>query len=174
MILDEPTSGLDPHQIIEIRELIDELAEKRTVVISTHILQEMEALSQRFIIVDRGNVVADGSLASLRDRVMDTGHLSFRVKENKDDVEPELNRLSGVLAVSGADDDGFSTFTIEHKRGTDLAGEVSRLCAEKHWKLQELRESPASLENVFLKLTKPEAAGALEKENIPEEKGAAS
>lgn len=174
VILDEPTSGLDPHQIIEIRELIDELAEKRTVVISTHILQEMEALSQRFIIVDRGNVVADGSLASLRDRVMDTGHLSFRVKENKDDVEPELNRLSGVLAVSGADDDGFSTFTIEHKRGTDLAGEVSRLCAEKHWKLQELRESPASLENVFLKLTKPEAAGALEKENIPEEKGAAS
>ena len=174
VILDEPTSGLDPHQIIEIRELIEELAEKRTVVISTHILQEMEVLSGRFIIVDRGDIVADGSLSSLRDKVMSTGCLSFSVREKREEVEPALRELQGVLDLSGSEDDGVSHFDIEHKRGTDLVGDVSRLCSEKHWKLHELKETPASLENVFLALTKPEGSDTAKKEDTPEEKGGES
>lgn len=171
VILDEPTSGLDPHQIIEIRELIDELAEKRTVVISTHILQEMEALSKRFIIVDRGNIVADGSLASLRDRTLETGRISCTVKDAAAEVKPALTDIQGVTDVVVSEDNGISRFDIEYKRGSAPAGAIAGLCSEKNWKLQELREIPASLENVFLALTKSESAGMAGGESASEEKG---
>jgi len=171
VILDEPTSGLDPHQIIEIRELIEELAEKRTVVISTHILQEMEVLSERFIIVDRGNIVADGSLASLRDKTLTTGRVLCSIKEAAADVKPALTDIQGVTNVAVSEDNGMSRFDIEYKRGSAPAGAIAGLCSEKHWKLQELKEIPASLENVFLALTKSESAGMAGGENASEEKG---
>jgi ABC-2 type transport system ATP-binding protein len=172
VVLDEPTSGLDPHQIIEIRELIEELAEKRTVIISTHILQEMEVLSQRFIILDQGTIVADDSLPGLSDRIMKTRSITFSVKEQKDSVEPVLKGLGGVINVSAVQDNGTAHFEIEYSKGTDLKSELVRVTAEKSWQLSELKENPASLETVFLALTKSEEAIAETEVNTPEKGGA--
>jgi ABC-2 type transport system ATP-binding protein len=163
VILDEPTSGLDPHQIIEIRELIEELAEKRTVVISTHVLQEMEALSERFIILDRGTIVADGTLSSLSEGVMHTASLVFAVHAQKDAVEPELKKISGVSRISSSQDNGIARFEIQYAKGSELKEELTKLMSRNSWKLDEIRENPVSLEQVFLALTRPEEPGAAEK-----------
>ncbi len=112
VILDEPTSGLDPHQIIDIRDLIKELAEERTVVISTHILAEMEVLSNRYIIIDHGTVAGDGSLDDLKTRAEKTGKLD-NPDPSLEDVflaltEPEGSKYGkqSVAAAAAEEDKG--------------------------------------------------------------------
>jgi len=167
VILDEPTNGLDPHQIIEIRNLIQELAEKRTLIISTHILQEMENLAERFIIIDRGKIVADGTLAELRERVMKEKEMCFVVKAAVDEVESVVKGLGGVRDVSALQENGTVRCDIRYKKGTDLAGELLRAAGEKGWSVREIREKPASLERLFLSLTLPEGTGAGRQEETP-------
>ncbi|MFH1708437.1 MAG: ATP-binding cassette domain-containing protein [Planctomycetota bacterium] len=153
VILDEPTSGLDPHQIIEIRNLIGELGKERTVVISTHILQEMEALTDRFIIIDRGRIVADGTLGALCDRAMDCGRLWLAVTAPQAEVVTEVRRISVVLDIAG-DDAGT---LVRYKKGANLIADLQRLASDKNWQVREIREVPYSLEEVFLALTRSES-----------------
>jgi ABC-2 type transport system ATP-binding protein len=95
VIHDEPTSGLDPHQILEIRGLIDELAKDKTVILSTHILQEVEATAHRIVIINRGRIVGNGTIEQLRERAKDSERYLFTVSGEESEVQEYLSGVSG-------------------------------------------------------------------------------
>jgi ABC-2 type transport system ATP-binding protein len=155
VILDEPTSGLDPHQIIEIRKLIRMLAEKKTVILSTHILQEVEAVSDRLVIISQGTIVGDGTVDDLRRKTGQGGNVRVAVAgADAGAVESKLRTLPGVSEVS-ADGraGGSSCFRVRSRDSAGLLREVGRLARAESWELAELAEHPPSLEEIFLALT---------------------
>ena len=157
VILDEPINGLDPHQIIGIRTLIEELAEKRTVMISTHILQEMVEVTQRFIIIDQGHIVADGSLSDLRNKAMKHNRYRLAVKAPQQEVESELKHINAITSVSShTQDNAITLSTIETRKDSDIIHTLNELIVKKKWLVHELQESPFSLEETFLSVTNPE------------------
>ncbi|MET4106364.1 gliding motility-associated ABC transporter ATP-binding subunit GldA [Hymenobacter sp. UYP22] len=149
LILDEPTTGLDPNQIGEIRSLIRELGQDKTVIFSTHILPEVEALCSRAVIINRGRLVADSPVAELGARA--AGETIIRAEfEQAIDVAP-LRALPGVKAV---DAEAGHTYRIRARAGSDQRGAISRLAAVQGWVLLGLRQEEQSLEQVFQELTK--------------------
>lgn len=164
IILDEPTSGLDPHQIVEIRSLIKNLAEGKTVILSTHILQEVEATADRIVIINRGRIVGDGTLAELRDRAKKHERACVSVAGQRTELERLLSGMEGVQRVEFlGDDDGFASFMVLGKTGSGLWREVGKLARLKNWELRELAERPLTLEETFLALTEPERAESSER-----------
>jgi len=154
IILDEPTSGLDPHQIVEIRQLIKRLAEGKTVLLSTHILQEVEASADRVVIISQGRTVGDGTVEELRERAKKFERVCVAVKGPAESIERELSGLSGATKVEpGAVENGYAYFTVLGKPGVELWREVGALAREKNWDLRELYDKPLSLEETFLTLT---------------------
>ncbi len=159
LVLDEPTSGLDPNQIVEIRELIRSLGADRTVLLSTHYLQEVEATCDRILIVARGKLVADGTSRSLTS-TLPAGPLTVEIKGPKNKIETQLKELfpaeTGVevrfLGEEGPEDFlfhvGTSPDSDEHVREA-----IFDLVSRNGWKLLEMHRRPASLEQVFRKLT---------------------
>ncbi|HQE81506.1 MAG TPA: ATP-binding cassette domain-containing protein [Candidatus Hydrogenedentes bacterium] len=159
IILDEPTSGLDPHQIIEIRQLIRQLAAGKTVILSTHILQEVEATADRIVIINRGRIVGDGTIQELRTRAKKHERAEVSVKGERNEIERLLSGLEGTRRVEFlGEDDGFVTFRLLGKLGSEQWREIGKLAKLKSWELRELTERPLSLEETFLSLTEPEAA----------------
>lgn len=157
VILDEPTSGLDPHQILEIRHLIDELAKDKTVILSTHILQEVEATADRIVIINRGKIVGDGTIEELRSRAKDSERYLFAVSGEKDEVQKYLSGISGVKKVQFINSqDGFSSFVVVSKLGVPVWRELNELAQNQRWTIKELSEKPLSLEETFLTLTEKE------------------
>ncbi len=156
LILDEPTSGLDPNQIIEIRELIRSLGEDRTVILSTHYLQEVEATCDRIIIVANGSIVADGTLEELTGRLPPSA-LIVRVKGPRDAVRAQFGELfpGDGVHVSPEDTDGAISVRVDSRPELDgkVCEAVFDLVAGNGWKLLELHREPATLEDVFRKLT---------------------
>ncbi len=157
LVLDEPTVGLDPKQIVAIRGLIRELGEKHTLLLSTHILPEVELLCDRVVIIDQGRIVAEGSPSDLRQQWV--GNPVVRVEVRKDDgsVAGALATLDGVVEVrpyAGGPD----VFLVEAESGRDLREDVFSLAVENGWVLRELTEERASLEDVFVRLTTRDAA----------------
>lgn len=149
LILDEPTTGLDPNQIQEIRQLIRELGEDKTVIFSTHILPEVTALCSRAVIISRGKLVADAPVSELAARA--AGETVIRAEfESAIDPAP-LRALSGVRGVGN--ERGF-IYQIRTEPGRDLRGDISRLAAQQGWILLGLRQEQQSLEDVFGELTK--------------------
>ena len=160
IILDEPTSGLDPHQIVEIRQLIRNLAEGRTVLLSTHILQEVEATADRIVIISNGRIVGDGTLKELRDRATQHERVRVTVLGDKAEVERNLRGLSVATGVTlRGEHDGYVSFEVHGKTGTELWREVSTLAHTRKWALQELFDKPLSLEETFLALMEENVAG---------------
>ncbi len=160
IILDEPTSGLDPHQILEIRELIKHLASGKTVILSTHILQEVEATADRIVIINQGRIVGDGTLDQLRGQAKQQERTRVSVGGDRQEIERLLSGLDGARRVEFVgDDDGFSTFTVHGRLGAELWREVGKLAKTKNWDLRELSDRPLTLEETFLKLTEPVGAG---------------
>ncbi len=158
IILDEPTSGLDPHQIIEIRELIRKLAHGRTVMLSTHILQEVEATADRIVIINRGKIVGDGSIDDLRARAKRFERIRVTVQGASDEVQRLLSGCDGVTNVAPIREaDGFSSFVLTGKPGAPLWREVGKLARSRGWELRELSDMPLSLEETFLALTEKSA-----------------
>ncbi len=156
LVLDEPTVGLDPKQIIAIRELIRELGLERTLLISTHILSEVEQLCNRVVIIDRGRLVAEGTPQELRDQARGNARLRITVKDAPGDVAEVLLKVPGVESVGDrpADDGTAETrFSLECGAGEDLRETVFRAALERGWVLLELAEEKASLEDVFVRLT---------------------
>ena len=154
IILDEPTSGLDPHQIVEIRQLIKRLAEGKTVLLSTHILQEVEASADRVVIISQGRIVGDGTIEELRDRAKKFERVCVAVKGPAESIARELSGLSGATKVeAGTVEKGYAHFTVLGKPDVELWREVSALAREKNWDLRELYDKPLSLEETFLTLT---------------------
>ncbi|RFP65612.1 gliding motility-associated ABC transporter ATP-binding subunit GldA [Hymenobacter lapidiphilus] len=148
LILDEPTTGLDPNQIGEIRQLIRELGQDKTVIFSTHILPEVAALCSRAVIISRGRLVADSPVAELGARAK--GETIIRAEfEQLIDTAPLL-ALPGVQA---ADLETGTTYRIRARAGTDQRGAISRLATAQGWVLLGLRQEEQSLEQVFGELT---------------------
>jgi len=152
LVLDEPTVGLDPKQIISIRELIRELGRERTLLLSTHILPEVELLCDRVIIIDRGRIAAEGTPESLRQSWVGNPGLRVTLKDAPAAAPAVLEGLAGVLAVrSGAG--GPGSFVLECDRAADPREEVFRAAVERGWVLLELALERPSLEEVFVRLT---------------------
>ncbi len=155
LILDEPTVGLDPTQIRETRSLIQDLAKEHTVLLSSHILPEVQATCQRIIIINRGRIVASGSPDELRERVSGESQTIAEVQAPETDVRAGLEGLQGVTKVKVASTNGWTRATVATK--ADLRETIFRLSAEKGWAVRELRREVASLEDFFVKIV----AGAI-------------
>ncbi len=162
LILDEPTTGLDPHQIVEVRELIGRLKSERTVIFSTHILSEVEAVCGRVLIINRGRIVAEGSPSELRSRARGGMLIAFRLRAPEAQTRERLERLTGVrrLIDLRADPDGYLTGRLEADPAAGVSEQIYRLAAEAGWGLSELRSEPARLEEVFINLTRDSGRGA--------------
>ena len=161
LILDEPTSGLDPLQIISIRELIASLAGEKTIVFSTHILQEVGPVTERVVIINEGRIIADGHIASLTEQAMGENRVYVTVRREQAEAERalrEIASLSGLRALA-SEDPGASRFELRAPFGTDLAGDVARLARAHAWDLGELHESRYSLEDTFIALTRASRSG---------------
>jgi ABC-2 type transport system ATP-binding protein len=163
LILDEPTSGLDPNQIVEIRELIKELGRQKTVILSTHILPEVEATCDRVVIISDGRLVADGRPNDLVAREhADKFRILLEAGPVAAEVRGKLEAMAGVRHV-GQDPSESDTlqFTITTDGVRDLRRELFRAAVDNQWPLLELDRKEASLEEVFARLTKsePQTAG---------------
>jgi ABC-2 type transport system ATP-binding protein len=157
LILDEPTVGLDPAQIIRIREAIRRLGRERAVLLSTHILPEVDAVCDRVLIIDRGRIVAEGTAAELRTRL--AGAPVVRVAfAGVVAARETLAALPGVAAVSGEVADGETRVRLECEAGADPREDVFRAAVAKGWTLRELARESLSLEDVFVRLTRHEEA----------------
>ena len=150
LILDEPTVGLDPNQIIKVRELITELGADHTVLLSTHILPEVEQVCERVFIIDRGRIVADGTPDALRAKLVGNPSLAVELKGANGAAREALEALPGVVSIS---DRGAGQFLLEHAAGSDPREAVFRLAVERGWALLALTPQQASLEDVFVRLT---------------------
>ena len=158
IILDEPTTGLDPHQILEIRDLIRELAASRTVIFSTHILQEVEAIADRVVIISQGEVRARGTLADL---ALLAGVRAFgeaEVAASFAEVGPALEAAGFGRPELVREEGGWSRVRFCAPAGSTGLEAVAALCASRSWALRELTMSGASLEDAFLALTQSEKA----------------
>jgi ABC-2 type transport system ATP-binding protein len=161
VILDEPTSGLDPHQILEVRDLVARLAKDKTVILSTHILQEVESTADRIVIINHGQIVGDGTIDALRERAKSGERTRVSVDAARADAERDLSGVSGVKRVDFVSEgEGFSTFLLHSAVGTPIWREVSQLAQAKGWALRELAEKPLTLEETFLTLTEKAAKSA--------------
>jgi ABC-2 type transport system ATP-binding protein len=158
LILDEPTSGLDPNQQLEVRQLIQTLKQKKTVILSTHILSEAQSSCDRVLIIHRGQIVADGS-PDVLGKSSTGARLSVELKAPAAAAEENLKSIPGVLRVSRQRSGGASTlFDVECGADADVREPIFQLAVEKHWPILQLHMERASLEDVFRQLTTPVAA----------------
>lgn len=155
VILDEPTTGLDPNQIVEIRQLIRELGAEKTVLLSTHILQEVEAVCDRVLIINEGRIIADGTPAQLHTEFQGAQQLSVLIGGGgKTEVSAALAALPGAENVECGGGRGKPVAaTVSSPRETDLREAIFRLCVDKGWVLLEMQRRVVSLEDIFRKLT---------------------
>jgi len=168
LVLDEPTVGLDPKQIIAIRELIRELGRERTLLLSTHILPEVEQLCQRVVIIDRGALVAEGTPQELRDQARGATLLYVTLKDAPIAVPEALGRIEGIAAVEPVEEEP-GRFRLECEGGQDLREAVFHAVVDAGWVLLELSEKKASLEDVFVRLTGHDAAVVAEADDEDDE-----
>jgi len=155
LILDEPTNGLDPTQIRQIRELIRRLGEHHTVMISTHILSEVEMIAGRVIIIDEGNIKANDTPARLIDEMRAAGRLHVEIQGDPDVVAGALRRIDGVNKVTPEPTgDGWYKHLLWVASGTDVRELVSALASQYGWPLRSLFLHQATLEDVFVELTR--------------------
>ena len=153
LILDEPTEGLDPNQRLTIRDLIRSLGQERTVMLSTHVMQEVENTCERILLISRGKLVADSPVKELLQRAQGIRTVHIEVEGN--DVEKPLGALSGVGDIERQDSvDGRKRYVItSDDDNADLRPDIFRLAAKRGWVLWELREDRARMEDVFYSLT---------------------
>ncbi len=153
LILDEPTTGLDPNQIVEIRSLIKELGQAKTVIFSTHILPEVEAICDRILIINKGKIVADGAPSLLRAQAQGEFVLQLRVEDAARDTV--LAGLGTLLEVASALPIGGSLdrYEVKGTQGTDPARAIFQLCVRNGWTLTEMRPLETRLEDIFRDLT---------------------
>ena len=157
LILDEPTVGLDPKQIVAIRELIRELGRKHTLLLSTHILPEVELLCGRVLIFDRGRIVAEGSPDQLRERLQGQVAVTVEFAAAASGMAEALEQIEGVRGIRAEADrqgptDRSVRFVLECARGADPRAAIFHLAVERSWTLLELASERASLEDIFVRL----------------------
>lgn len=153
LVLDEPTTGLDPNQIVEIRKLIRELGKEKTVILSTHILPEVEATCDRILIINKGKIVANGTAENLRNQAAGQEILRVRIEDAPAEaVLDELRRLPATDRVEWVDK-SMNRFEITSRSGASAKRPVFQLCVQKGWVLSELIPTETRLEDIFRSLT---------------------
>jgi ABC-2 type transport system ATP-binding protein len=153
LILDEPTAGLDPNQIGHVRTLIGELREKHTIILSTHILPEVEKTADRVIIIAGGRIVAQGTPDELRQNVASRGRVLVEVKADTAAVAGVLRQIDGVNDVATRCTDGWCHAAITPADGRDVREALAYALHKNHWVVRELRHEGASLEQFFVHIT---------------------
>ena len=178
LILDEPTAGLDPKQINETRDLIRSLAGDHTIVLSTHILPEVEQVCQQVIIINKGKLVATDSVNNLQRRSQGAEALLVEVAGRNGEVDPatvqrRLEQISGVNRVSlKAKKQNRSIFELESRKEGFVRGDLARAVVESGWDLNELRPASVSLEEIFLQLTSDQSSVPTQEQRLPETEAA--
>ena len=153
LILDEPTIGLDPNQIRQVRELIRNLGKHHTILLSTHILPEVEMTCGRVIIVHKGRIEAADTPENLVNAMRAAGGIRLEAKVGADDALARILSLSGVKDVTAETENDWSTFTLRTDAGCDPREELWRMAVDRHWTVRELSRRRATLEDVFVELT---------------------
>lgn len=153
LILDEPTSGLDPNQIVEIRELIKKIGREKTVILSSHILAEVEATCDRIMIINKGRIVADGTSEELRKHAQGKEILHVTIEEG--DANEIFEKLSTIDTVDLVDriNAGKGMFEVQSKPEKSSRKAIFKLCVENNWLLTELSPVETKLEDIFRELT---------------------
>jgi len=153
LILDEPTAGLDPNQIVEIRELIKKIGKEKTVILSSHILAEVEATCDRILIISKGKIVADGTAEELRKRAHGKEILKVRIEDGEPNAV--FNAIKGLETVEVADfiKHEDHTFEITSKQGLSSRRAIFSLCVKNHWVLTGMSSIETKLEDIFRELT---------------------
>lgn len=168
LILDEPTAGLDPKQINETRDLIKGLAGDHTIILSTHILPEVEQTCEQVIIINKGKLVATDSVRNLQARARGAESVVVEIASRNGNLEAgivqlKLEQVAGVSRVLGkGQDHGRAVFHVESEKGRLVRGDLARAVVECGWDLNELRPAAMSLEEIFLQLTGSEASVEVE------------
>ncbi|MFM8368435.1 MAG: ABC transporter ATP-binding protein [Chloroflexota bacterium] len=150
LILDEPTIGLDPGQVVEVRELIREIGKERTVLLSTHLLNEAQNLCDRVLIINKGKIVAEDTTENLQARLLGAERVVVRVRGEADELAETIKSVKGVRKVETLEDGGVE---FEFASGKDLRPEVAKQVIKEGYDLLELRPLGMSLEEIFLELT---------------------
>lgn len=157
LILDEPTSGLDPNQIIEIRKLIKEIGKEKTVILSTHILSEVEATCDRVIIINNGEIVADNRTSELKSSGGTESRISIKVGNTDfDSLNSELRNIKGVTNVLKGNDSEFTSAVVVAELNDEVRPDIFNLLSSKGWVMYEMVKETRTLENVFRELTRGE------------------
>ncbi len=152
LILDEPTTGLDPNQIVEIRKLIKDLGKEKTVILSTHILPEVDATCDRILIINKGKIVADGTSETLRAQAQGQEVLKVTIEDGENaQIENALKELNSLDKVKTLNNKG--SFELESKSGESSKRAVFELCVRKKWVLTEMVPYETKLEDIFRNLT---------------------
>lgn len=153
LILDEPTIGLDPKQVVKFRELIRSIGKDRTVLLSTHILPEVQQVCDRVLIINKGHIVAEDTPEQLQARLAGSQRVLVRVRGDVSDLLPQLTNLPGVINITPLDDDRFE---FESTPGQDARPQVARAIFNANLDLLEFSPMNMSLEDIFLQLTRDE------------------
>lgn len=155
IIFDEPTVGLDPKQIIETRNLIRRLGRNHTVILSTHILSEVQAVCDRIVIIENGRIIADEKTEEITTAVNQNRRYNVKICGSQREVLASLRALDGVsyAEITGERDADAHTYIVESKKGTDIRKPLFRLCADSDFPIIGLEAAGMSLEEVFIRLT---------------------
>ncbi len=150
LILDEPTSGLDPNQIIEIRNLILEVSREKTILISTHIMQEVEALCNRVVIINKGNIIANDFVKEISSNIFNKTQNIIVEFDGKINIE-KLKNINGILKIEGIKE---NKFLIISKNDIDIRPEIFNFCLDHNFKILSILKKEKNLEDIFHELTK--------------------
>jgi ABC-2 type transport system ATP-binding protein len=153
LILDEPTIGLDPNQIRQVRELIKKLGKHHTILLSTHILPEVEMTCSRVIIINKGKIEASDTPKNLLHKIRAVGGIRLEAQTGGDIPSQYLKEIDGVKEVKVEKDGEWNIFQLRVESDTDLREEIYRLAVDRGWIIRELSRSRATLEDVFVELT---------------------
>ena len=159
IILDEPSVGLDPKQIIEIRELIRQLAKKHTVILSSHILAEVREVCDYILIISKGKLVASDTPENLERNLGDSDLIEIETKAGPDEVRRILETVDGIRSISTKHlENGITWAQVQEKKNTDIREKVFQAFAQNHQPLLKLNPLQVSLEDVFMELTQSDRA----------------
>lgn len=173
LILDEPTVGLDPKQIIEIRNVIKEIGKKRTVILSTHILQEVSAVCDRVTIINQGRIVVSDTLSGIQEKMGDRGKYIIRTLCTEQTARNILSEVKNIKfsGYIGSKEEGSVDFMVEAAEGEDIRAEIFSAFAAASVPLIGLKSAELSLEEIFIRLTTDAAYAAEEPEELPKKSG---
>ena len=153
LILDEPTNGLDPSQIRSFRELLKELAENHTILISTHILSEVELTCDRVLIINKGKMIGNNTPLELSEKIKSSTTISLELKSQDHDIRDNISNISGIKKVTlEKEEDDWKFFRIRVDYGNDLREEIMNLGNKRNWLIREIHYQRSNLEDAYIEM----------------------